>query len=191
MAADPLDNPELWTRPTLDGIPIPGTRVVCTAGGDRTLKVEQAQQVGYAGAFTAVRGEEMPTLTYRIECADRATREAVKPWLEVMRLGQQKKGQGIVGQIFKPATYRFQDAHVEHNGINQVIMKRIGRWYRPNEKSNLWAIDVEFAENKKPVKIGGQVKARAKTDVETKIEDLSAQNKALDKQLEALKKDSK
>lgn len=189
MAADPLDNPEIWTRPTLDGVPIPGTRVVMTSETARAMKVEQAQQVGYAGAFTAVRGEEMPTLDYRIECADQATRAAVRTWLEVMRIGQKQRAQGTVGSIFKPATYRFQDAHVEHLEIKLVICARIGRWYRPNERSNLWAVNVSFAENKKPIKIGGTTAPRAKTEVEQKIEELNAQNKALEKHLESLGKD--
>lgn len=190
MAADPLDNPELWLRPTLDGQPVPGTRVVLTSGGERALKVEQAQMVGYAGAFTAVRGEEMTTLSYRIECADAPARAAVRTWLEVMRIGQQRKGQGVVGQIFKPAVYRIFDPALEHNQIANVLCKSIGRWYRPNEKSGLWAVDITFAEWKKPVKIGGIVAPRAKTQTEQEIENQQAQNKALEARVAAAKKEA-
>lgn len=191
MAADPEDNPTIWEHPTLEGIPMPGTRVVRTGGGDRELKIEQAQQVGYAGAFTAVRGEEMVVIGYRIECADRATREAVKPWLQVMRLGQEKRGVGTTGQIFKPAVYRFYDPALEHNKINSVVVHKIGGWYRPSEKSNLWAVDVSFKEWKKSVKIGGAVAPRAKSEMEQKIDDLNTQNKVLEKQLAAVGKAAK
>lgn len=191
MAADPEDNPTIWEHPTLEGIPIPGTRVVRTGGGERELKIEQAQQVGYAGAFTAVRGEEMVIIGYRIECADRATRAAVNPWLVVMRKGQEQKAAGSTGQIFKPAVYRFYDPALEHNRINSVVVHKIGGWYRPNEKSNLYAVDVSFKEWKKSVKIGGAVAPRAKSETEKAIEDVSAQNKALAKQLDALGKAAK
>lgn len=188
MAADPEDNPTIWEHPTLDGIPIPGTRVVRTGGGERELKIEQAQQVGYAGAFTAVRGEEMVIIGYRIECADRATRAAVVPWLAVMRMGQEKKAAGSTGQIFKPAVYRFYDPALEHNRIGSVVVHKIGGWYRPNEKSNLWAVDVSFKEWKKSVKIGGTVAPRAKTDNEKTIEDLRAQADAVKAQTASVAK---
>lgn len=185
MAADPEDNPTIWEHPTLDGIPMPGTRVVRTGGGERELKIEQAQQVGFAGAFTAVRGEEMVTISYRIECADKATRAAVVPWLVVMRMGQEKKATGSVGQIFKPAVYRFYDPALEHNRIGSVVVHKIGGWYRPNEKSNLWAVDVSFKEWKKSVKIGGTVAPRAKSDRENAIEGIETRKAEVKKALQA------
>lgn len=178
MAADPIDNPALWDHPTLDGIPIPGTRVVRTGGGERELKIEQAQQVGYAGAFTAVRGEELATVAYRIEAVDKPTRQAVNAWLAVIRNAQERKAPGVSGSFFKPTAYRFSDPALEHLKISSVIPHKIGGWYRPNEKSGLYCVDVSFKEWKKPVKIGGTVAPRAKTETEKAIEDERAANAA-------------
>lgn len=191
MAADPTDNPTLWDHPTLDGIPIPGSRVVRTSGGEIELKIEQAQQVGYAGAFTAVRGQELATVAYRIEAVDKPTRQAVMAWLAVIKVGMEKRATGSAGgSIFKPQVYRFSDPAVEHLKIGSVIPHKMGSWYRPNEKSGLYAVDVSFKEWKKPIKIGGTVAPRAKTETEKQIEDFTAQNKALRDKLDAMNKDT-
>ena len=183
MAADPLDNPTIYEHPTLEGVPIPGTRVVRLQGGDRDMKVEQQQQPGFAGAFTVVRGEEMALMTYRIECADKASRDAVRAWLPAMRAAQKARS----GGYFKPTAFRFSDPAIEHNEVKSVVVKTIGGWER-TEKSNLWSVTVTFAEWKKRIPVGGGAAPRAKNEIEQKIEDLNNQNKALEKQLAAMNK---
>lgn len=179
MAADPQDNPTIYEHPTLDSIPIPGTRVVRTGGGERTMKVEQQQQPGFAGAFTLVKIEDMATVSYRIDCADKPARDAVNAWLPAMRAAQKSRP--------KPTVFRFYDPALEHNEIRNVIVQRVGGWQK-DDKSGMWSVDVALAEWKKRVPIGGAAGPRPKSDIEKQIEDLNAQNKALDAQLAALKK---
>ncbi|MFO0588839.1 MAG: hypothetical protein U0441_14915 [Polyangiaceae bacterium] len=179
MAADPSEAPNLWDHPTLEGQPIPGTRVVRTSGGDRSQKVEQQQQPGYAGAFTMVKLEDMATVSYRIECVDKAARDAVKPFLEVLRKGQKQRP--------KPAVYRFSDPALEHNEIRSVVVQSIGGWTR-DEKRNLYSVDLVLAEWKKRVPVGGPTAPRAKTDIEKQIEALNDENKKLASRLDAMNK---
>lgn len=181
MAADSSENPGIYEHPTLDGIPIPGTCVTRQQGGDRDIKVEQQQQPGFAGAFTMVRGEEMALVTYQIECVDKASRDAVRAWLPAMRAAQKARQGGYL----RPTAFRFSDPALEHCEIRSVIVKTIGGWVRV-KPSNKWTIDVTFAEWKKRVPIGGAAGPRAKSEVEKLIEDVNAQNKALEKQLAAM-----
>jgi len=179
MAADPDENPTVYEHPTLDDVPIPGTRVVRTQGGDRQMKVEQQQQPGFAGAFTIVKIEEMAALSYAIECADKAARDAVKAWLPAMRAAQKKRP--------KPTAFRFYDPALEHNEIKNVVVQQIGGWTK-DDKSGKWTVTIAFAEWKKRVPIGGGAAPRAKTEIEKQIEEQNAQGKALRAQLDALGK---
>lgn len=174
MAADPRENPTVYEHPTLENIPIPGTRVVRTQGGERSMKVEQQQQPGYAGAFTTVKIEDMATITYRIDCADKAARDAVKAWLPAMRAAQKARP--------KPTAFAFYDPALEHNEIKSVIVSLIGGWDH-NEKTDMWSVVITFAESKKRVPVGGGAGPRAKTEIEKKIEELNAANKQLQKEL--------
>lgn len=163
MAADPQDNPALYEHPTLDNIPIPGTRVVRTGGGERTMKVEQQQQPGFAGAFTLVKMEDMATVSYRIDCADKPARDAVNAWLPAMRAAQKSWP--------KPTVFRLYDPALEHNEIRNVIVQKVGGWQK-EYKSGMWSVDIALAEWKKRVPIGGVAKPRPKSEAEKEIEQL-------------------
>lgn len=180
MAADPEDVPALYDHPTIEGVPLPGTRVVRTGGGERSMKVEQMQEVGYAGAFTVAKIEDMATVTYRIDCADRDTRAATRSFLEVLRKGQKQRP--------KPAVYRFSDPALEHNEVRSVVTQKIGPWV-PSQPSGMWSVEVSFSEWKKRVPIGGSVAPRAKTGLEKELEEANATNKALKDKLDAMAKD--
>lgn len=179
MAADPSENPTIYEHPALENVPIPGTRVVRTGGGERSQKVEQQQQPGFAGAFTLVKIEDMATVSYRIECADKPARDAVRSFLEVLRKGQKQRP--------RPAVYRFSDPALEHNEIRSVVVSSLGGWTKA-DPSGLWSVEVTFSEWKKRVPVGGAAAPRAKTDTEKQIEALNEQNKQLEKQLAAMNK---
>lgn len=161
MAADPQENPTVYEHPTIGNFPIPGTRVVRTAGGERSMKVEQQQQPGFAGAFTIVKIEDMATITYRIDCADKPARDAVKAWLPAMRAAQKARP--------KPTAFAFYDPALEHNEIKNVIVQLVGGWDH-NEKSGMWSVNITFAEWKKRVPVGGGAAPRAKNANEEKME---------------------
>lgn len=179
MAAHPSENPTLYEHPTLENVPIPGTRVVRTGGGERSQKVEQQQQPGFAGAFTLVKLEDMATVSYRIECADKPAWEAVIPFLQVLRKGMRQRP--------KPAQYRFSDPALEHNEIRSVVVQSIGGLTK-TDPSGLWSVEVTFAEWKKRVPVGGPTAPRDDSEFDNKVKGLNARDAAADKAYDAMKK---
>jgi len=186
--ADISITPDAFDHPTLDGIPIPGTRVVRLDGGDRDMQVEQQRQPGVAGAFTVVRGEEMMLISYDIECADKKTRDEVNAFLPAMRQAQKRRAfGGVNGSFFQPTVFRFYDPALEHNEITSVIVKLVGGW-RHELPSRMARVKLVFAENKRRVPIGGLAAPRPKSEIETQIAAINESNKALEKQLATMQK---
>lgn len=106
-----------WSRPTLDGVPLPGTYVVCTS----------------VSLLPPLAGQTRRRVSYRIECANKATREAVRAWLDAMR------NEGMVPHLL-------HDPRLSSLALDRVISATIGAWYRPPTTRRHWVIEVAFQE---------------------------------------------
>lgn len=174
--ADPRDNPGAYDHPTLDGQGTPGARATRVSGGGRSSKVEQVQSPGFAGAFTKPAViEDMATVSYRIDCANKADFTEVRVWLEMLRRGQKQRP--------KCRVYQFYDPALEHCEIHNVIVQSLGGWDH-DKKSGMWSVVVAFAEYKRPVPMPTGAATRAMSDTAKDIVAVNAVGDALQAQID-------
>ncbi len=175
----PFEVPELFNAPTLDGIAMRGQWKL-VSGAERVTKLEQVQSPQFAGAFTIVRLEEMVSLEYRVEVITNDDYKWLQTMLQVFRQGQKlrpPKG---------PRTYKLEDATIAHLEVRLVGVSKLTKIEHVGKGKHVTVIG--FGEWKKKVPFGGPPAARPKSEIEQKIEQINAENKALATQLDAMKK---
>lgn len=173
-APNPITNPRLFDKFTLDGNPAPGGVTRIKSGGNRAMEYQEAQTPGEAGANLILRFQHVSRITYLIECWTKAHFAAFDVWIA-----------GIMSDkdLRPPRVYKLQDMRVAHNRINLLVFTECSA--QQELAPGKWGYEVSFGEKPKRKAIGGAVKAPANA-VEAKIAALSAENKALDGQLAAL-----
>lgn len=175
--SNPIDHPELYDYITLDDEKIP-ILVKRPSGFDREIVVEQQQSPGYAGAYTVVKQEKLIAGTYRFMCWLPDHFATMKTWIDRFRAGNKKR---------PPRVYRIGDAAVAHNELKQIVVSNISPLIEVSHSPIMYAYDIKIDEYRKRRPIGGVV-APAKTETDRQIELVSAQNAALQSQLDALSK---
>jgi hypothetical protein len=170
----PFEVPEIYNAPTLDGIAMRGLWKI-TSGAERITKLEQVQSPQYAGAFTIVRLEEMVNLEYKVEVITNDDYKWLQTMLQVFRQGQKLRAPK------GPRTYKLEDPTIAHLEVRLVGLSKLTKLEHVGKGKHVTTIG--FGEWKKKVPFGGPPAARPKTELEQKIEELNAENKALATQL--------
>lgn len=178
MPVDYRDAPDLYDHPRLGGEPMPGSRVICTGGGEWEVEIDQQMSPQYAGAYTNVKTQKMQTVSYRIEAVSRRDRENLHAWLDWAKSVRAAK---------PPVVLELVDPDLEHNGLTRTIFQKIGRVER-DLKTGVHSVEITLVGYKKKIKFGGNVKPREKTDAEKQLEALNEQDKKLDKVINDLYK---
>lgn len=172
--SNPIEDPGLYNYILLSGTRSPGLAEL-ESGGERSLKWENQQAPGFAGAISICKGEEISEVSYRFtfwKVEHFTAWETV--FAPMLRAGMKKR---------PPRVYELSDPAVSHNEIKAVAGANVG----PLKKigPSKWAVVVKFHEYRKPKATGGPIKP-AQTAQEKENEALNADNKALDKQLAAM-----
>jgi len=174
MDANPFTNPKAYDTIELDGVETPFCELV--DGGDRSHTWEAQKSPGYAGAYSVSRGENISTVSYRFVALNRAEYEALKTFINGLRIGQKKR---------PPKTWRITDLALESTEIRDVAVESISPYQQEKGKQK-WSVVVKFFEYKKRIPMGGRVKPPEKDELDTAIEQMTAENKALQSQLDAM-----
>lgn len=174
LVETPFENPNAYDSIRVNGTDTPG---LCTfkGGGNRKKKIEDQQGIGFEGAFTVHRGEEIPTVEYEFHVWTNEDYKALQKLAEEWRAAQRSRPPKILTLV---------DLAIAHNKINRVEVMDLGAFQ--SSKIGRWMLPVVFKEwrKRKPI---APLPQPPKSDVDRDLEQFTKDNARIDQQLEAMK----
>lgn len=179
----PLENPTVYDTIYLDQVESPG---LCerVSGGERKNKFDNQQGPGTSGAYTVAKGQEVATIEYQFVLWLPEHFAAWDVFRDMLKTGM---------KLSPPQVHDLVDEAIVHNDIHSVCTTYIGKQEKVSPTK--WGYKVGFTEYRKKQSSGGAVKsgstksAAAKTAQEKAIDELNDQNKKLQADLDAKKKE--